>query len=126
MDLTYEGVVPTVVAAGPELRDELAAHIRDNDDVLPHVFVGGSVVPFVLQAWTSGRTEAVERCLAVLEAALGSDDERTRNLVSVSFVENVGPWEPGMRPFVATWPPGLAQEATFYGGRDRPTADPAG
>ncbi|HWL96186.1 MAG TPA: hypothetical protein VNP20_02520, partial [Nocardioidaceae bacterium] len=51
---------------------------------------------------------------ALLEAGLGSSDERTRELISVSFVESVGPWDADVEPFVATWPERLAREARFY------------
>ena len=109
--MSYESIVATVVKAVPELGPALAEHIDDNDEVLPHLFFGCDVVPFVLAAWKAGEADVVRRCLDVLEAALASSDERTRELVSVSFVESIGPWEPDVQPFVATWPERLAREA---------------
>jgi hypothetical protein len=113
-DLGYDGIVATVVEAAPELRPALAEHVEDNDEVLPHVFFGCDLVPFVLAAWRAGDTDVVRRCLDVLEAGLGSSDERTQELISVSFVESVGPWDVDVAPFVATWPERLAREARFY------------
>ncbi|WP_412745542.1 hypothetical protein [Krasilnikovia sp. MM14-A1004] len=114
-DLSFDGVVGSVVEAVPELREALAEHVRDNDEVLQHVFFGCDLVPFVVAAWKQGDTELVGRCLEVLEAAMASPDPRTRELVSVSFVEQVGPWDPDVKPFVATWPAALAAEAALYG-----------
>ena len=114
LDLSYPTIVSSLVEAVPELRAALAQHVRDNDVVMQHVFFGCDVVPFVLAACKAGDVEIVGRCLAVLEAALTCSDERTRGLVSVSFVEQVGPWESDMGSFVGAWPPALAQEATHY------------
>jgi hypothetical protein len=110
-DLSYEKIVPTRVAAVPALRDRLQEHIQDNGEILQHVFFGCELVPFVLAAWSAGSTEVVGRCLKILEAAMTCTDDRTCGLVAVSFVEQVGPWEPDVKPFVATWPPALAREA---------------
>jgi hypothetical protein len=80
-DLSYGEVVGAVVEAVPELREALAEHVRDNDEVLQHVFFGCDLVPFVLAAWKAGDAELVGRCLEVLEAAMVSPDPRTRELV---------------------------------------------
>ena len=113
-DLSYDGVVGSVVEAVPELREALAEHLQDNDEILPHVLFGCDLVPFVLAAWEAGNAEIVGRCLEVLEAAMVSSDPRTRELAAVSFVESVGPWEPEVKPFVSTWPAALAAEAALY------------
>lgn len=34
-----------------------------------------------------------------------------QNLVAVSFVENVGPWDDGVKGFIASWPSALQEEA---------------
>jgi hypothetical protein len=113
-DLSYDGMVRSVVETVPELGEALAEHVRDNDEILPHVFFGCDLVPFVVAAWKAGNADLVGRCLEVLEAAMVSPDPRTREVVSVSFVESVGPWEPEVKPFVATWPAALAREAALY------------
>ncbi|WP_446210335.1 DUF7674 family protein [Micromonospora sp. IBSANI012] len=110
-DLTYGGVVPALIEVVPELRSALNEHIRDNDEILPHVFFGCEVVPFALDAWKHGRADVLARYLAVLDAAMVSPDPSTRELVAVSFVESVGPWDPTMADFIAIWPRALAEEA---------------
>ncbi|WP_249999386.1 hypothetical protein [Actinoplanes sp. M2I2] len=114
LDLSYGGVVGTVVEAVPELRAALDEHVRDNGEVLPHVFFACDLAPFVLAAWQAGDAEVLGRCLAVLEAALTSPDRDTWNLVAVSFVEAVGPWEPEIKAWAAGWPPALAAQAATY------------
>ncbi|MEH0985019.1 DUF7674 family protein [Micromonospora sp. CPCC 205556] len=108
-DLTYGGVVPALIEVVPELRDALNEHIRDNDEILQHVFFGCDVVPFVLDAWKHGRAGVLARCLGFLDAAMASPS--TRELVAVSFVEAVGPWDSTMADFIAIWPQALAEEA---------------
>jgi hypothetical protein len=53
----------------------------------------------------------VRRVLAFLEDELANGDETVKNLVAVSFVDNVVPFEPSAAAFIATWPPGLKAEA---------------
>jgi hypothetical protein len=49
--------------------------------------------------------------LACAAAALEAGDPALRNAIEASFVENVGPWDPQMQPFIATWPNSLRGEA---------------
>jgi len=109
--LAYRRVIIELVAAVPELRPVLDRHIRENDEILQHVFLGVDVAPFVLAAWNEGRADIVARCLDFLEEAAGCADRDTRGLVCVSFVEAVEPWRPERAAFVATWPEALAREA---------------
>ncbi|WP_334520390.1 DUF7674 family protein [Micromonospora psammae] len=109
--------MPALVEVVPELRDALNEHMRDNDEILPHVFFGCDVVPFVLDAWERGRANVLARCLAFLDAAMASPDPSTRELVAISFVESVGPWDPAMADFIAIWPQALAEEAAAQVGQ---------
>jgi hypothetical protein len=95
-DLTYENVVSTLVREAPGLRPLYEEHCRDYDEVLPHVFFG-DVKRFVAQAFEAAKSSADNRSLkdaalkilSVLERAMGTNDERLRELVSVSFLENL-------------------------------------
>jgi hypothetical protein len=53
----------------------------------------------------------VRRILDFLAAEMESGDELVENLVAVSFVENVGPWDDSIREFIATWPEPLWEAA---------------
>jgi hypothetical protein len=107
----YPHVIVELVAAVPELREDLVAHIVNQDDILGYVFVELDVTPMILAAWRAGRIELVDRCLAFLEAAMRGGDPETYNLIAVAFVEAIGPCDPAMEPFIAAWPEALTREA---------------
>jgi hypothetical protein len=68
-------------------------------------------VRFAIATFEHGDVELLRSLLAVIDAGLREGDEYVENAVSVSFVENVGWWEPEIQPFLATWPPALQAEA---------------
>lgn len=75
----------------PELRPVYDEHIHDNDDLLPHVFFG-SVTRYVVQQASSGQSgpsKPVGRILEFLERCMTSGDDKVKELVSVSFIENL-------------------------------------
>ncbi len=75
----------------PELRTVYEEHIRDNDELLPHVWLG-DVSRYIVQQVRSGETgpaTSVERILSALDQWLAFGDEHVKELVSVSFVENL-------------------------------------
>jgi hypothetical protein len=57
-----------------------------------------------------GRSEELDRLLGVLETALREGDEMVSNAIAVSFVEDLGWWEPDVQPFIASLPGELANE----------------
>ena len=75
----------------PELRSIYAEHIHDNNEILPHMFFG-DVTRYVVQQVHSGAmgpSKPVGRILEVLEHCMASGDEQVKELVSVSFIENL-------------------------------------
>jgi len=70
----------------------------------------------VIEAWRSGDSDLLGRCLDFLERALLEGDEKVLNLVEASFIENVGVWDPVMAPFVETWPNALRAQAERQSG----------
>ena len=109
--VTYDGIAQEVVAVVPEFAPVVDEHLRVFDgEILPHVLFG-DFTRFVLAAYSDCNPELVGRCLDFLEGALDSPDPRVGNLVAVSFVENVGPWDARCAPFISTWPAGLRNEA---------------
>ena len=109
--LAYSVIHEQLVQAVPEFEHELAAHLEENfGKPLPHVLFG-DLTRFVLAAYAAGDADLVERCLRFLEEAMGASDNMVRNLVQVSFVENVRPWDPAMELFVGSWQALLRAEA---------------
>lgn len=72
----------------PELLGQLQEHLRDNmGQVIPHVLIGE------YERWAEslvvGRRPELEQLLRMLEGAYESGDEGVRNLIEVSFVEQL-------------------------------------
>jgi hypothetical protein len=112
--IVYETVHEDLVAEAPEFGPVVEEHRAFHDGVLQHVLFG-DLTRFVLSARERGDSAVVGRSLAFLERANQSDDQRLRELVGVSFVENVGPWDPEMRQFISEWPAGLQETAGQMG-----------
>jgi hypothetical protein len=86
--LSYREIVPRLRREVPELAPTLTEHIRDYDEVLPHVFFG-DVTRYVCDELARGRVDAVRSILTVLEMAVTSPDREARDLVGASFLENL-------------------------------------
>jgi hypothetical protein len=108
--LTYADVPDELRAAVPEFGPTIDEHLADHHEVLLHVLFG-DLTRFVVTAHARGDTDVGQRSLAFLDRALREGDEYVQNLVAVSFVENVGPWDPTHREFIESWPEALRAEA---------------
>lgn len=86
--LSYGEVVPHLLREVPELEQTLAEHVRNNGQMLPHVFFA-DVTRYVHSELSKGRAATVRRILAVLESAITSDAQEARDLVGASFLENL-------------------------------------
>jgi hypothetical protein len=101
----------------PELRYVYDEHIHDNNELLPHVFLG-DVTRYVVHRVRLGETgpaKPVERILSVLEQYMGSGDEQVKELVSVSFVENLLKHDKVLASLKGLIGPNLQKEIRNYG-----------
>jgi hypothetical protein len=73
----------------PELRRVYAGHLADNDEVLPHVFMGDVTRFAVAEAGADRNADVLARMLGQFEKILASGDDEARELVVASFVENL-------------------------------------
>lgn len=83
--------VNTLLDKVPELRPVYDEHIHDNGELLPHMFFG-DVTRYAVQQvrWGEmGPAKPVERILQVLDQSMGSGDEQVKELIAVSFIENL-------------------------------------
>jgi len=110
--LTREAWPDALVASVLEAADLVAKNFHD-DGVLLHVLMG-DVTRFVEAAYAAGDLPLVSRCLNFLDVSLRHGDADVQNAVSVSFVENVGPWDAAKAAFIATWPDALRQDAEHF------------
>jgi hypothetical protein len=74
------------VAAIPELRAALDEHLRDNDELLPHVFFG-DISRFAHDLASVQDEELARRIADALERMAASPDGDVVNVIHVSFVE---------------------------------------
>ena len=108
--LRYNEVEAALATAIPEFRPAIGEHVEVYGELLPHVLFG-DLTRFVLAARARQDQELVQRSLAFLEDAMREGDQGVRDLVAVSFVENIGPWDDAVAPFISEWPDALRQAA---------------
>jgi hypothetical protein len=109
--MSRDQVVPALLARVPELANVYEEHLRTFEGEALESVLFGDLTRFVIEAYQRGDRDLVDRCLEFLELALATGDEYVENLVAVSFVENVGPWDPEQRRFIRSWPRRLRKEA---------------
>jgi hypothetical protein len=110
MTRSYGTAHVRLLDAVPEFRSAVEEHVADHGEVLPHVLFA-DLTRFVLVAQEAGDQQLVLRVLRHLDSEMRLGDEKVQELVAVSFVENVGPWEDAMSEVIGTWPVALRQEA---------------
>src|SRR4051794_24655687 len=110
VSMTADQFVTCIAEGGPELREVVEEHRRVYDAVLLHVLCG-DLSRYCIAAWVRNDYSEVGHCLACAATALDLGDDALRNAIQASFVENVGPWDPQMQPFIVTWPNSLRAEA---------------
>ena len=74
----------------PELKPILEEHIKDNDELLPYVFLGAYVWPWFESLFNSGTERGLQLCrqyMSALEVELARHHEETSNLIGVAFLE---------------------------------------
>ncbi len=91
-DLTYETFADGLCATIPGFHLLYEEHIRDYDEVLPHVLLGDLVRFLTAEVESHGdASAAVKPAMVLLERAMGSREPRIQELVAVSFLENLDP-----------------------------------
>ncbi len=73
----------------PDLRPIYDEHLRDNDTLLPHVFMGDVARFAIAEADNPRSRPAVAAVLEYLEDGLRTGADEVNELIVVSFVENL-------------------------------------
>jgi hypothetical protein len=73
----------------PDLKAVYDEHLSDNETLLPHVFMGDVTRFAIARAGRVRDREALETLLDCLEEGLRLGSEATKELIIVSFVENL-------------------------------------
>ena len=91
MSIPYERAVEKVLDQVPEFRPEYEALQAGPSRDLPHPIFGG-LTAFVIKLLENGKGNRLllKRVFRILEELSSSEDIRTRALVQVSFLENLG------------------------------------
>ena len=110
-----EAWVANLVSQVPSLARLLDQHVAQNDELLPHVFLG-EVTRIVEGAMASGpsRVRDVTRILSVMEQGLGSGDPTVVELISVSFLENLDQQASSYQPLRSMMGPLVRNELKRY------------
>lgn len=80
--------IEKLVQKVPELKGVYKEHLSDNDNVLPHVLMG-DVTRFAIAATLAGNREMLSRLLKCLDNHLRTGSDELKELIVVSFVENL-------------------------------------
>lgn len=83
--------VDRLVKNVPELASLLEEHLKDYNEVLPHVFMGDVTRFARFQVTGSKLSEQGQLILEVLEEGMLSGNPDLAELISVSFLENLAP-----------------------------------
>ena len=73
----------------PDLKPAYDEHLKNNDELLPHVFFGDVTRFVITKIESSENHEMIAKLLEYLEEGLQSGDEEIENLIGVSFAENL-------------------------------------
>lgn len=115
-----------IASACPSFAAQIAEHVADHDEILPHVLMGDVrlLVESCLMGSTSlvvggGSQRELQAVLDVLDRGLQSGDDATQNVVAVSFVEHLWlePWFERLAPLL-----GPALSAEIVRQRNWPTS----
>lgn len=112
--MTSAEFVRRLRAEVPQFSKAIDQHTADNDEILLHVLLG-DLARTCVAAWESGDEGFNPPALGLLEAALTDGNDYVANAVSVSFVEDVGPWDSNVHAFIESWPPALLRDALRAG-----------
>lgn len=110
MAVTTSEFVTALAARVPETNAAVNEHLVDHEGELLLHLAMGDLRRLAIDWFGAKRTGALGRLLSVLEWALREGDEYVQNAVAVSFIEDLGWWEPDMRSFIESLPAGLTSE----------------
>ena len=115
-DLTYDSFIGLLRSSVRGVDDLYRKHVECYDELLQHVFFG-DLTRFVLsEAQTHGKESSVLRqIMPLLEAGMGSDDEKLQELIAVSFLENLLPEDGGFEVVRAWFGPKLEEQYLKFG-----------
>lgn len=86
--ISYKEFADILTNEVPELREIYDSHLEDNGEIIPHVFIN-EVFYYLRDHINNNVPKYLTKLLRFLDEAMISSDEETKNLIAVSFVENL-------------------------------------
>lgn len=112
--INHRSFVKLLLDAVPELKPVYEEHIDDYDELLEHVFMG-DVARFAEHLYVANpNSESLFRLLEVLDKLYVVGDEKLKELISVSFLENLSRDEKYYAEFRSLLSRALAEELSKY------------
>ena len=112
--INFNSFAKLLVESVPELKSVYSEHIDDYDGMLEHVFMG-DVTRFAEQLYSvDSNSLCLRKLLEFLDSAYASDDPKLKELISVSFLENLSRDEDGFEGIRAHLSARLEEELSRY------------
>ena len=120
--LTYQNFFPRLISEVPEFQPIYEEHINEHDELLPHVLMG-ALRRYVVDMFRKSLgnesnarhlRQVVAKIFSFLESAMASSDAKLRDLVSVSFLENLDATDKVYEKIKALFGPHLKEEIEKY------------
>lgn len=93
----------------PETHPVVDEHLQDNDGLLLHLLTADRR-RIAIQSCDTGQSDVLDRLPALVDVVLRKGTDDVQNAMSVSFVEDIGWWDPAVQPFIEALPAGLRAE----------------
>ncbi|SRR6266498_5028600 len=110
-ELSYQKFSELLRTSVPGFNPIYDEHVRDNDEVLPHVLMGELVRFLVEEARLQGtESSALRAAMGLLERGMASADPMLQELIAVSFLENLDPADAGFSAIRSLFGPELEKQ----------------
>jgi hypothetical protein len=87
--INQESFIEELLGAAPIFKPAFAEHLNDNKKLLPHVFMGEVTRLVIAEAATTKESRTLAPLIDVVEEALTIGSQDVKDLIRVSFVENL-------------------------------------
>ena len=81
--------VQKLLVVAPQFRPAYTGHLKNNDELLPHVFMGDVTREVVAACENPSSLVSIKMLLNFFEAELTSGDAEATDLIGASFCENL-------------------------------------
>src|SRR3954451_11308068 len=113
MTITGDSLAQRLATEVPQARTVVDDHVRRWGYAGDPYLLMDDIQAVALAMYRDGSRESLARLLAVLADGPVDGDFDVRAAIRNEFIGYLPPWTSEMKPFVATWPPALREEANL-------------